>query len=131
MARDKKSIVYLDTHIVVWLYDKLLDKFSKKAKDIINDNDLYISQLTILELQYLYEIGRIRNEAQEIINELKYTMGLNLSNLSFDAIVSQALNINWTRDVFDRLIVAEAYFYTAPLITADRKIHKKYKKSCI
>jgi PIN domain nuclease of toxin-antitoxin system len=53
-------VIYLDTHAVVWLYDDTDKKFSNKAKEEIRNNDLSISQMVRLELQYLYEIGRIK-----------------------------------------------------------------------
>ncbi|WP_230458629.1 PIN domain-containing protein [Microcystis aeruginosa] len=52
-------MIYLDTHIVVWLYAGLTAKLSDCAKHLINENELYISPIVRLELQYLYEIGRI------------------------------------------------------------------------
>ena len=59
MERRSQSLAYLDTHIVVCLYAGLLDKFTPKAKAGIDDNNVVISQFARLELQYLYEIGRI------------------------------------------------------------------------
>ena len=32
-------MVYLDTHVVVWLYAGELAKLSKTAKDLINENE--------------------------------------------------------------------------------------------
>ena len=58
MERRSQSLVYLDTHIVVWLYAGLLDKFTPKAKTGIDDNNVVISQFVRLELQYLYETMR-------------------------------------------------------------------------
>ena len=64
MARNRETIVYLDTHVVVWLYAGLLDKITDAAKQAIDESDLFISQLVRLELQYLYEIGRISAEPE-------------------------------------------------------------------
>jgi len=52
-------LIYLDTHIVVWLYAGLSDRFSDLAKSLIDSHDLYISPMVRLELKYLNEIGRI------------------------------------------------------------------------
>jgi PIN domain nuclease of toxin-antitoxin system len=59
MARNKQSVVFLDTHITVWLYAGLIEKISQTAKKTIEANDLLISPMVKLELQYLFEIGRI------------------------------------------------------------------------
>ncbi|MEA1920219.1 MAG: PIN domain nuclease, partial [Campylobacterota bacterium] len=59
--------LYLDTHIVIWLREKALDKLSQKAVDCIENADLImVSAMVVLELKYLYEIGRIYEEPQRI-----------------------------------------------------------------
>jgi len=40
MEQRSQSLVYLDTHIVVWLYAGLLDKFIPKAKAGIQINGI-------------------------------------------------------------------------------------------
>ncbi len=57
-------MIYLDTHVVVWLYSGLTDKLSELAKSIINENEVYISATVRLELQYLYEIKRITDKLE-------------------------------------------------------------------
>ena len=49
-------MIYIDTHIAVWLYAGEVEKFSDHAKDLLNDNDILISPIVRLELQYLHEI---------------------------------------------------------------------------
>lgn len=53
MERNKRSIVYLDTHIVVWLYAGLTEKLSERAKSVIEEFRVMISQMVSLEFQYL------------------------------------------------------------------------------
>jgi hypothetical protein len=43
MARNRETIVYLDTHVVVWLYAGLLDKITDPAKTAIDESDLFVS----------------------------------------------------------------------------------------
>ena len=62
-------MIYLDTHVVVWLYSGLTDKLTDIAKSLINDNEVYISAIVRLELQYLYEIKRIKDEPDMIISD--------------------------------------------------------------
>jgi PIN domain nuclease of toxin-antitoxin system len=38
-------------------------------------------------------------------------------------VVTQAMPLSWTRDPFDRLIVATAILHRAPLVTRDERIH--------
>ncbi len=130
MERRSQSLVYLDTHIVVWLYAGLLDKFTPKAKAGIDDNNVVISQFVRLELQYLYEIGRIKVEPDKIIGELASEIDLRISECPLNNIIEKALIINWTRDVFDRLLVAETMREESLLlITADKKIREKFTQA--
>lgn len=70
MGRTNEAVVYLDTHIVVWLYAGLIDKFTDIAKEAINDSDVLISQFIRLELQYLFEIARIKVKPEIILKDL-------------------------------------------------------------
>ena len=130
MERRSQSLVYLDTHIVVWLYAGLLDKFTPKAKAGIDDNNVVISQFVRLELQYLYEIGRVKVKPNKIIGALAGEIDLRISEYPLNNIIEKALTINWTRDVFDRLLVAETMRdQSLSLITADRKIREKFTQA--
>ena len=129
MAKGKESLIYLDTHVVVWLYDALTDRLSKLAVEAIEDNDLVISWMVELELQFLHEIGRLRVKPAEIIKHLSTQIGLRLSDVSLERIVRAAAGIGWTRDVFDRLIAAESAAMNLPLITKDRTIRTHHKLS--
>ncbi|WP_330205352.1 type II toxin-antitoxin system VapC family toxin [Cyanobacterium sp. Dongsha4] len=119
-------MIYLDTHVVVWLYGGLIEKLSDTAKSLINQEEIYISPIVRLELQYLYEIERITFSADDILNDLSTRIGLNICQRNFNSIVTQALTINWTRDPFDRLIVAHALIHHDILITKDNNILENY-----
>lgn len=127
MERRIESIVFLDTHVVVWLYAGLSAKFTVRATDEIEDNDIFISQFVTLELQYLYEIGRINAKPDKIVHSLSKEIGLNISKTSLDDIIREALKIKWARDVFDRLYVSETKANGATLVTADRKIRDNFE----
>ena len=129
MAKRKESLIYLDTHVVIWLYDALTDRLSKAAAEAIEDNDLVISRMVELELQFLHEIDRIRVKPAEIIRHLSTQIGLRLSDVSLERIVREAMGIGWTRDVFDRLIAAESAATNLALITKDRTIRAHHKLS--
>jgi PIN domain nuclease of toxin-antitoxin system len=130
MERRRQSLVYLDTHIVAWLYAGLVDKFTPKAKAGIDDNDIVISQFVRLELQYLYEIGRINIKPDKIIGNLAREIDLKISECPLKNIIEEAPKINWTRDVFDRLLVAETMRdQSLLLITADKKIREKFSQA--
>jgi PIN domain nuclease of toxin-antitoxin system len=122
MGRANQSVVYLDTHVVVWLYAGLADKLTDSAKKTIDECDVLISQFTRLELQYLFEIARIRVKPEIIIKDLSRSINLKVSDYPLDCIIEEALKIDWTRDVFDRLLAAEAIARESGFITADENI---------
>ena len=122
-------MIYLDTHVVIWLYDDTDKKFSNLVKDEMRNNDLFISQMVRLEMQYLYEIGRIKTSSEIILNSLGKSIGLTIAQTDSGLIFDSAIKIDWTRDVFDRLIVAQAMADKAGLITKDSHILKYYDKS--
>ena len=120
------SLIYLDTHIVVWLYAGLVEKFSQSIKRLMNENELYISPMVRLELQYLYEIQRITANAHTIVTDLSDRIGIRVCDKDFNAIVNQALRYTWTRDPFDRLITANAALNDNVLISKDQNILGNY-----
>ena len=122
-------MIYLDTHIVVWLYSGLTEKFTALPRSLLNDHDLYISPIVRLELQYLYEIERVSVPADTIILDLGDRLGLRICEKDFNQVVGYALGLSWTRDPFDRLIVAEAAISENILLTKDIKILKHYAQA--
>ena len=119
-------MIYLDTHVVVWLYEGLLEQFTPKAKKYLENHELIVSPMVYLELQYLHEIKRITTDAAEIIDYLTAKLGLTLCNESFVQIAQIAAKMNWTRDPFDRIVVANAKVREALLLTKDASIQQHY-----
>ncbi len=122
-------MIYLDTHVVAWLYAGEIKKLSKQAKKLINRHEIIISPVVRLELQYLFEIQRVTDEANEIVFDLSDRIGLKVCDKSLNTIVSGALNLSWPRDPFDRIIVANASVNNDILVTKDQNILKNYKKA--
>ncbi|HKW96410.1 MAG TPA: PIN domain-containing protein [Bryobacteraceae bacterium] len=123
-------IHYLDTQVIVWLCEKQLTRLTRKAAAAIEESDLLISPVVLLELQYLYEIHKILEPPQVLLNQLESQIGLQLCDHAFAPVIEAALFEGWTRDPFDRIIVAHAKAngYT-PLITSDRDIRRHYSRS--
>jgi PIN domain nuclease of toxin-antitoxin system len=122
-------LIYLDTHVVVWLYAGQVKKLSERAIDLINNNEILISPVVRLELRYLCEIQRITDEATQIVSDLSARIGLKICDKNFNTIISNTLNHSWTRDPFDRIIVAHADVNHNILITKDQNILTNYKKA--
>ena len=120
-------MIFLDTHVVIWLYARLFDKLSPLATKLINDNDLCCCPMVKLELKYLYEIERLSEEPNLILNNLETEIGLRIRNVELGDLVDQAMPLNWTRDPFDRLIVAQSKSEEAFLLTKDETILRNFK----
>lgn len=120
-------IAYLDTNIVLFLAHGELKRITKRAEQALDRSDLLLSPMVMLELTYLYEIGRITVRADAIFQELNRSIDLRICPLPFDRIVAAASKEGWTRDVFDRMVVSHAKTNDeAPLITSDAVIAAHY-----
>ena len=121
---------YLDTHVVIWLCENKLARLSQSALDAINENDLLISPAVLIELNFLLQIGRIIRNPLDLAKQLRTQLGVEVCNHSFADMAETALFESWTRDPFDRLIVANAKANGySPLITQDKKIRQHYPKA--
>lgn len=121
------SIAYIDTHVAVYLHDGLIGKLSQSAKREIEASDLLISPMALFELDYLFNRKRIGVPARMLYNTIHADFGISLCRMAFTKIVEVALDIDWTSDPFDRLIVAHARANrSSPLITKDEKIREHY-----
>jgi PIN domain nuclease of toxin-antitoxin system len=127
MARTRKpGLIFLDTHIVCWLYEGRVDLLSKPAADAIETGQLNISPMVSLELDYLHEIGRIKLDSGLVIKTLTEEIGLQIADAPFQRIIGHANKLDWTRDPFDRIIVAHAIQAQSPLVTRDRAIREHF-----
>lgn len=123
-------MIYLDTHMVVWLYSGNTDSMSESALNLIQENDLGISPAVILELGYLHEIGRVTVSGKEIVSDLFQRIGLATCQKKFTEIIANALSMTWTRDPFDRIITGHASLDNSTLLTKDRTILANYPHAC-
>jgi PIN domain nuclease of toxin-antitoxin system len=123
-------IAYLDTNALAWLSDGSLVGLSPKIDRLLQQADLLFSPMVLLELEYLYEIKRSKCPARDIQRKVEHELGARLCDLPFATIASAALDEKWTRDPFDRLIVANAKANGfAWLISADEAIRKHYPRT--
>jgi PIN domain nuclease of toxin-antitoxin system len=120
-------ICYLDTAVAIWLAEANFAKLSRKALSLVQIADVRVSPMALVELGYLCEIGRIGVKPQEILLKLNGEIGLTVCDHPFPIIAETALGETWTRDPFDRLIVAHARSNgAAPLLTRDTAIQANY-----
>ncbi|HKN22712.1 MAG TPA: PIN domain-containing protein [Terracidiphilus sp.] len=122
-------IAYLDTHTVMRLAHGR-PRIGRDAAQLIQRAELLITPMVLVELEYLYEIGRLTLPAKDVLRKLEHELGLGLCDLPLADVARAALDEKWTRDAFDRFIVAQARLSgLAPLISSDEEIAKHYPRT--
>ncbi len=122
-------MLFLDTHILVWLYAGESRLFSEAAQRELRNDELVISPIVLLELEYLHEAKKVRAKGQVIFSSLQKTTGLRMAHHDNETIIRAALDLSWTRDPFDRIIVGHALSQKAALLTKDRTILRHYSRA--
>ncbi len=121
---------YLDTHVAAHLAIGDLKKLSRAARSAAERYDLLISPIVRVELEYLYEVRRSPHRADFVVSHLADSLNVLVCPLPFDRVARAACHEFWTRDAFDRLIVAHARCAAdAYLITADEMIRANYHRA--
>lgn len=121
-------MIYLDTHVILWLYLRKGEGLSDRAQQLIEYEDvIVISPMILLELDYLHEIGRTTLGSSQVFDYLHQQLGLQICQKAFMDVVRKASQLSWTRDPFDRIITAQSAIDQNTLITKDKIIQKNYE----
>lgn len=111
-------MILLDTNAVLW---SLVGHRRARALHA-SPWRLYISPVTLLEIQFLIEVGRISAADADALAIIETDPRWQLDSPSTDALFKAAIGLGWTRDPFDRLIAAHALLRGWRLATGDRRI---------
>lgn len=120
--------LHLDTHVLAWLWSARPERVRTLARRLARRAPI-ASPMAVLELQFLFEIGRVREPADLVIAGLSDRIGLGIAAHPFAPTAWLATRLAWTRDPFDRLIVASAMSENARLLTADENIQRHYPRA--
>ena len=112
--------VLLDTHFLLWILEGAarlqqypwLERYAPWG----------VSPISLLEIQYLSEAGRIEVHQSEFTRALSGDPRFVVDEVPLVALVEKALPLSWTRDPFDRLLAAHSEARRTPLCTMDRTI---------
>ena len=119
-----RQVILLDTNAVIWL-----DQNHRRARPLSRTaSALAISPATLLELQFLVEIGRIRLSDRGLAGisaDERWTVDEPPVVEWFE----EAAHESWTRDPFDRLIVAHARVRRCRVATGDRTLLERLRAS--
>lgn len=119
----------LDTHAAIW-YLVNAENLSQRVFSLIdsaaaNDLPTYISAVSLVEVVYLVERGRIAADSFErFTRELRQTKpAFQVFPLDYDvASASQRISREAVPDMPDRIIAATALHLGLPLVTRDRRL---------
>ena len=111
-------MILLDTNAVLWLHQG----HRRAGRLETQSSRLYMSPASLLELQFLVEAGRLRLRsgaaASDVAEDDRWVVDDPPSSDWF----RRAVEIGWTRDPFDRLLVAHARLRGWRIATGDGEL---------
>ncbi len=122
--------VLLDTHALIWYLAKpesLSVPASEEIDNVIQaaDGYLFLSAITIIEIVYLVEKGKIPEDGLKTLMENVKDPNAELKILPIDFYVAEELqNISREQvsDMPNRIIAATSRYHNLPLVTKDNRI---------
>lgn len=118
-------MILLDTNAVLWIKTD----HPRVAQLLRSRRPLYISPANLLELQFLLEVGRIRLKGPGTVGDLAADDRWTLDDPPAAAWFNRALDLGWTRDPFDRLLVAHALHRGWRFATSDEPLLEHLRDS--
>ena len=103
--------------MVVWLFAEA-DRIPTPVRQRIDEGELFVSPMVRLELSLLAELGRVRLPAEAVLSTLRSDLDLQVEESGWLRGAEIADHLSWTRDPFDRLIVAHGIAFAAPCAPA-------------
>lgn len=111
------GVILLDTNALIWI-----DAGHPRSRALLRRRDpLYVSPASVLELQFLHESGKVRlrnGTVQWVVDDDRWLVDEPPAGSWF----LRAADMGWTRDPFDRLLVAHALLRRWRLATADSRL---------
>jgi PIN domain nuclease of toxin-antitoxin system len=108
-------VILLDTNALLWL-----DRNHPRSRPLTRQRRrLYVSPASLLEIQLLTEVGRVRLRRGTTPVTLSRDERWLVDSPPSIGWFEEALALTWTRDPFDRLLVAHARTRGWRLATAD------------
>ena len=122
--------ILLDTHILLWwLNDD--EKLSENARQLImnSDNDIYVSHISLWEIQIKTMAGKLNADLGVIIQQLAKSNFQQLPSHTNHILVLAKLPPHH-HDPFDRMLISQALSEPLHLITHDKNV-SLYSESII
>ncbi|OKH17693.1 type II toxin-antitoxin system VapC family toxin [[Limnothrix rosea] IAM M-220] len=125
------SSVIADTHTIIW-YLSNNEKLSATAgtalsASIAQGDNIFVSAISLIEITYLIEKGRLANEAITSLKAAIQDPAIGIELIPIDIEIATAIaqiDRDTVSDMPDRIIAATALTLDLPLVTRDGKIQK-------
>jgi PIN domain nuclease of toxin-antitoxin system len=108
-------MILLDTNAAFWVHTR-----HRRARPLLKLPRLHLSPASVLEFQVLLEKRRIEFGSHSTSAHLVHALDWQLDEPPTGAWFLKALEIGWTRDTYDRLLVAHARVRGWKLATGDQ-----------
>lgn len=114
-------MILLDTNAILFLVTG-----HRRARPLLSSKKpLYVSPMSLLELELLVSIGRITAQGGVRVADVASDSRWVVDDVSFAELIDESLALAWTCDIFDRLITAHALRRGWTLATSDERILSK------
>jgi PIN domain nuclease of toxin-antitoxin system len=113
-----------DTHSLVWYFTenpRLSRKALKVFEKTVKEGTIIIPAVVLAEIMYIAKKGRIPMSFAETVKKIEDSENFAIIPLDLD-ILKKADEIDYEFEIHDRLIVAAALLFDAPLLTKDQTI---------
>ncbi len=119
----------IDTHFLLWILlgarrlaeFPWLDRYQPWG----------VSPVSLLEIQYLSEVGRVTVTNPQFTEALLQDPRFLVDEAPLLSLVRHALVLSWTRDPFDRMLVAHSAARRIPFCTTDRTIRAHHHRGLV
>lgn len=125
--------VYLDTNILVFLWNKDIDNIDRDVSRLINDyeSQLLTSSVCVVELIHLLQIGKLRRTSHKKTEAVVPDVSDWLERTGIAVVQTSPAHLRQMNnlpiykaehnDPFDRFIISQAIADRIPLVSSDRK----------
>lgn len=124
-TRFRSVTVLLDAHFLIWII--LGSPRLAHFPWVERHRPWGISPVSLLEIQLLAERGRAAVRNPEFTKTLMDDPRFTVDDIPLATLIRHALGLTWTRDPFDRMLVAHSLARRVRLCTADRDIRRHHR----
>jgi len=119
--------VVVDSHALLWFVSNN-QKLSEKAKRALNKSSkIIVSTIVLLELLYILQKYGQENKFNKLLDNLTSEKYL-IYPVDY-ALVKECAKLDKNLEMHDRLIVATARIFNAPLVSKDQQVKRVFNKT--